>query len=85
MAEQPHGRMIRRVTGVDIVRTSQGNGQSGAYALELELDGGVEQYLLVPAENELNTVLRLLQRSQNIFLDQRTEELTFEHYGGGGS
>ena len=85
MAQQPQGKMIRRVTNVDIIRASQGQGQPGQFALELELDGGVEEYLFVPPESEINTVLRLFQQSGSVLLDQRTEELTFEHYGAGGS
>ena len=85
MAQQQQGRMIRRVTGVDVIRGKQGDGQPGSYQLELELDGGVEQYVLIPGEGEINTVLRLFHRSQGVLLDQRTEELTFEDYGQGGS
>lgn len=81
--QQKTGRMIRRVTGIDIIRTKQGDGQPGAYQLELELDG-VDQYVLVPSGDELNTVLRLFQRSAGVLLDQRTEELTFEGYGAAG-
>ena len=45
----------------------------------------MEQYVLTPGEGEINTVLRLFHRSQGVLLDQRTEELTFEDYGQGGS
>lgn len=76
------GRMIRRVTSVDVIRTKQDDG-AGAYAIELELDG-VDQYVLSPPEQELNTVLRLLHRSGGVLFDQRTEELTFEGYGAAG-
>jgi hypothetical protein len=76
MAQQSQGKMIRHVTGVDVVRS-----QGGGFALELELDGGIEEYLLQPQGEEINTLLRLFQRSGNVLLDMRTEELTFEKYG----
>jgi len=61
-----------------------GSGQPGQFSLELTLDG-TEQFVMTFPENELTTVLRLFQRSGGVLLDQRTQELTFEGYGGGGS
>ncbi len=84
MAQQ-QGRMIRRVTRVDIIRGKQGDGQPGSYQFELELDNGTDQYLLTPAGEEVDTVLRLFARSGSVLFDQRTEELTFEGYGAVGS
>ncbi len=81
MAQEPQGRKIRRVTGVDVIRAAQGQGQAGAYQFELELDGGVDEYLLTPAEDEISNLLRLFRHSEAVLLDQRTEELTFEDYG----
>ena len=83
MSQQPQGRMIRRVTNVDVIRGG-GSGQPGQFALELTLDG-TEQFVMTFPENELNTVLRLFHRSAGALLDQRTQELTFEGYGGGGA
>jgi len=80
---QPQGRKIRRVTGVDVIRGQQGQGQAGAYQFELELDGGVDEYLLTPGADEMSSLLRLFRHSEGVLLDQRTEELTFEKYGGG--
>ncbi len=80
--QQPQGKMIRRVTQVDIIRSKQGDGQPGSYQLELTLDGGVDEYILIPGSDEITTVLRLFQHSESVLLDQRTEELTFEKYHG---
>ena len=77
------GRQLRRVTRVDVIRAKQGDAQPGAYALDLTLDEGVDSYQLVPRAEEITTLLRLFHRSQSVLLDQRTEELTFESYGGG--
>ncbi len=79
--EARQGKMIRRVTRVDVVRSKQGDGQPGAYQFDLTLDG-VEEYLLVPGGDEMSTLLRLFQRSESVLLDQRTDELTFENYHG---
>ncbi len=79
--QERQGKMIRRVTRVDVVRSKQGDGQAGAYQLDLTLDG-VEEYLLVPGDDEMSTLLRLFQRSESVLLDQRTDELTFENYHG---
>ena len=81
MSEQPQGRTIRRVTGVDVIRRAQ-NGQSGSYELELELDG-TEQFVLTVPDEELNTVLRLFHRSGSVIFNQGSQELTFEGYGAG--
>ena len=79
--QERQGKMIRRVTRVDVVRGKQGDGQPGAYQFDLTLDG-VEEYLLVPGGDEMSTLLRLFQRSESVLLDQRTDELTFENYHG---
>ena len=75
------GKMIRRVTRVNVVRSKQGDGQPGAYQFDLILDG-VDEYLLVPGSDEMSTLLRLFQRSESALCDQRTDELTFESYHG---
>ena len=83
MEQQQQGRMIRRVTNVDVIRGG-GSGQSGQFQLELTLDN-TDTYVFVAPADEMTTVLRLFQRSASVLLDQRTEELTFEHYGAAGS
>lgn len=75
MAQQP-GRKIRRVTNVDVVR---GGGQ---FQIELTLDG-TDTYVMQPEGEEISTLLRLFHRSGGVLFDERTEELTFEHYGTG--
>ncbi len=79
--QERQGKMIRRVTRVDVVRGTQGNGQPGTYQLDLTLDG-VDEYVLVPGDGEITTLLRLVQHSEQMLFDQRTEELTFENYHG---
>lgn len=78
---QKQGKQIRNVTNVDIIRGKAGDGQPGDYQIELTLDG-VEEYVFVPGGEEINTVLRLLHRSERVLLDQRTGEMTFENYHG---
>ena len=75
------GKMIRRVTRVDVIRGKQGDGQPGAFQFDLTLDG-VDTYVLVPGSDEITTLLRLFQHSEQALFDQRTEELTFENYHG---
>ncbi|HST72910.1 hypothetical protein [Kocuria rosea] len=75
------GKNIRRVTNVDVIRSSTGDGDSGAYTFELTLDDGVEEYLLVVPESEASTVARLIQHSSSMQLDKNTDDLIFEHYG----
>lgn len=75
------GKNIRRVTSVDVVRSKQGEGDSGSYTFELTLDDGVEEYLLVVPDSEASTVLRLIQRSSSMQLDKNTDDLIFENYG----
>ena len=79
MAQQPQGRSVRRVTQVDVVRSGPNR-----FSLDLTLDN-VDHYVLTPENEEINTVLRLFQRSASVLFDQKNEEFTFENYGGGGS
>lgn len=81
MEQQQQGRKIRRVTNVDVIRGG-GSGQPGQFRLDLTLDD-TDTYVFAPPSDEINTVLRLFQRSAGVLFDQRTEEFTFEHYGGG--
>ena len=37
------GKNIRRVTSVDVIRSTQGEGSAGSYTFELTLDDGVEE------------------------------------------
>lgn len=75
------GKNIRRVTGVDVVRSKKGEGQPGAYTFELTLDEGVEEYLLQVPDSEVSTVARLIQHSGSMQFDKSTEDLIFEKYG----
>lgn len=77
------GKQVRRVTGVDVVRSKQGEGQPGSYTFEMTLDDGVEEYLLQVPDAEVSTIGRLVQRSGSVLLDKNTEDLIFENYGGG--
>ena len=78
------GKNIRRVTSVDVVRSKQGDDQTGVYTMELTLDGGVEEYVLPVSGSDVSTVGRLIQRSGSVLLDKNTEDLIFENYGGAG-
>ena len=79
MSQEQQGRMIRRVTNVDVIRS-----QPNQFALELTLDD-TDTFVFTPSPEETTTVLRLFQRSGSVLFDQRTEEFTFEHYGAAGS
>ena len=78
------GKNIRRVTSVDVVRSKQGDDQTGVYTMELTLDGGVEEYVLPVSGSDVSTVGRLIQRSGSVLLDKNNEDLIFENYGTGG-
>lgn len=76
------GKQIRQVTQVDITRNMQGQQQFGGYQFELSLDHGVEEYVLAPAEQEVQTLLRLFQHSESVLFDKRNEALNFQNYHG---
>jgi len=73
------GRRVKRVTNVDVIRRSQGGGQTGTYELELTLDNAQEFVMVVPTD-EVSTLLRSIQHSESVLFDTETQELTFEHY-----
>lgn len=75
------GKNIRRVTGVDVIRSKPAEGEAGAYTFELTLDDGVEEYLLAVPDSEASTVARLIQHSHGMVLDKNTDDLIFEKYG----
>ena len=57
----------------------RGAGQPGTYELELTLDG-TQEFVMLVAENEVSTVLRIFRHSDTVLFDTNTQELTFEHY-----
>lgn len=75
------GKNVRKVTGVDVIRSKSGDGAPGDYTFELTLDDGVEEYLLVVPTDEASTVARLIQHSGSMILDKNTDDLIFENYG----
>lgn len=75
------GKNVRKVTGVDVIRSKSGEGEPGSYTFELTLDDGVEEYLLIVPTDEASTVARLIQHSGSMILDKNTDDLIFENYG----
>ncbi|MEG9250276.1 hypothetical protein V6S67_19465 [Arthrobacter sp. Soc17.1.1.1] len=75
------GKNIRRVTSVDVVRSTTSENEAGSYTFELTLDDGVEEHLLVVPADEASTVARLIQHAKAMQWDKSTEDLIFENYG----
>jgi malate synthase len=72
---QGKGKTIKRVTNVDIIRRSGGS----QYEFELTLDGTQEFVMQVPVD-EVSTVQRSFQHSENVYFDTEKQDLIFEHY-----
>lgn len=76
---QGHGKTIKRVTNVDVIRRKASDGQPGTYELELTLDG-TQEFVMQVSADEVSTVLRNFQHSDSILFDTEKQDLIFEHY-----
>jgi hypothetical protein len=68
---------LRQVTDIQASWTEQARGQEGKFTVQLILDNGVEEYILQPAANDLEPMLRLFRLSGHTTFDLERKVLIF--------
>lgn len=68
---------VRQVTQYQASWTEQDRGEPGRFTLQLILDNGVEEYILALHADDMDPVLKLLQRSGHTTFDQERKVLMF--------
>jgi hypothetical protein len=70
---------IRQVTNIQASWTETERGEEGKFTLQLILDNGVEEYILEPTEDDIDVILKLLERSKHTMFDLERKVLMFSN------
>jgi hypothetical protein len=70
--------LVRRVTDVQASWTERERGAPGAFTIQLVLDGGAAEYVLRPAAEDVEPLLRLLRLSRGAVFDTERKVLIFD-------
>ncbi len=62
------GYKVREVTHIQASWTEQDRGEPGKFTLQLILDNGVEEYILQPAADDVDSILKLFGQSNHAIL-----------------
>lgn len=71
------GYTIREVTHIQASWSEQERGQPGQFFLQLILDNGVDEYILETEEGDVDTMLKLFDRSKHTTFDMERKILIF--------
>ena len=70
---------VREVTHYQVSWTETERGGPGAFTIQLILDQGADEYVLRPAADDLDIMLRLLQMSDSASFDTERKVLMFNN------
>ena len=70
---------VRQVTAYQASWTEEERGAPGAFTIQLILDSGVEEYLLDVDSDDMEPLLRLLDRSKHTMFDLDRKVLMFSN------
>lgn len=68
---------VREVTDYQASWTERTRGAAGRFTIQLILDKGVEEYILEPAAEDADVILKLLKRSDRAMFDLERKVLMF--------
>jgi hypothetical protein len=69
----------RELTQVQASWTEQERGGPGTFTIQLILDNGVAEYIVLPTANDAKVLLNLLQRSEHATFDMARKVLMFNN------
>jgi hypothetical protein len=72
---------VREVTQYQASWVEQGRGEEGMFTIQLILDNGVEEYVLDVDSDDMEPLLRLLERSKHTTFDLERKVLMFSNLG----
>ena len=70
---------VREVTHIQASWTEQERGEPGKFTLQLILDNGVEEYILQPDGDDVDTLLKLFKQSNHAMFDMERKVLMFNN------
>ncbi len=60
---------VRQVTDVQASWTEHERGEPGSFTLQLILDDGAEEYVLLPTADDIKVMLKLFQSTDTVYFD----------------
>ncbi len=60
---------VRQVTDVQASWTEHERGEPGSFTLQLILDDGAEEYVLLPTADDTKVMLKLFQSTDKVYFD----------------
>jgi hypothetical protein len=70
---------VREVTQYQASWVERGRGEEGRFTIQLILDNGVEEYILDVDSDDMEPLLRLLERSKHTMFDLERKVLMFSN------
>ena len=60
---------VRQVTDVQASYTEEERGEEGSFTLQLILDDGAEEYVLLPTADDAKVMLKLFRSTESVYFD----------------
>ena len=70
---------VRQVTNIQASWTEKERGESGVFTLQLILDNGVDEYILLLDDDDMDVILKLFDRSSHTTFDLERKVLMFSN------
>lgn len=68
---------VRQVTEVQASWTELGRGESGSFTIQLILDNGAEEYVILPTAEDSEVLMELLEKTETLYFDLERQVLMF--------
>ena len=75
--QSEHAFQVRQVTNIQASWQEQERGKEGLFTLQLILDNGVEEYIMQPEAEDLESLLKLFKISKHTTFDIKRKVLMF--------
>ena len=77
MASSDSRILVRKITDVHANWSAQGENEPGEFSLQLILDDGAVEHLVLPDPEATKVALRLLRASKTAYIDTETNVISF--------
>ena len=68
---------VRQVTEVQASWTELGRGEPGSFTIQLILDNGAEEYVILPTAEDSEVLMELLEKTETLYFDLERQVLMF--------
>ena len=68
---------VRQVTEVQASWTERGRGEPGSFTIQLILDNGAEEYVILPTAEDTKVLMKLLEKTETLYFDLERQVLMF--------